>query len=96
MAITKVEYAELCKITRQAVQNDIDVFDEKQLLHTIEKQKNIKDAVKKIDIRKKKFNSHQRGKKRTNSALQIGLANTTVTSSAPHSLQQTRGSDFRK
>ena len=55
MAITKVEYAELCKITRQAVQNDIDVFNEKQLLHTIEKRKNIKDAVEKIDIGKKKL-----------------------------------------
>ena len=46
---------QLCKITRQAVQNDIDIFNEKQLLHTIEKRKKIKDAVKKIDIGKKKL-----------------------------------------
>ena len=56
IAITKVEYVELCKITCQAVLNDIDIFNEKQLLHTIVKRKNIKDAVKKIDIVKKKLN----------------------------------------
>ena len=55
MAITRVEYAELCKITRQAVQNGIDIFNEKQLLHTIKKRKYIKDAVKKINIWKKKL-----------------------------------------
>ena len=46
IAILKVEHAELSKFTRQAEQNGIDIFNEKQLLHIIGKRKNIKDAIK--------------------------------------------------